>query len=151
MKEIITQYTGKAFVPFSVEDAVEAANEYKVNELVKAKTTHVGAKKEPSVVQNNLVHACLKLVADNTTQFKTLEQVKFACKVDIHFVEENMVHVKKDGSVQFQYRSFSFKELGHMERNRIFERVFDWCSNILGITVDELIAEAKSKMQRRYK
>jgi hypothetical protein len=145
MKELITQYTGKGF---NIRDEYleTASNEYKINELVKVKTFHVGAKKEPSVEQNGLMHACFKLVADNTERFQNLEQVKFAFKVDIHFVHEDRVHVDKKGMVHFEYRSFGFAELGHMERCNVFERGFDWCASVLSITKEQLIKEAKSRM-----
>ena len=149
MKEIIAQYRSGILYPSSFEDSETLSANYRQNQLVKCKTYHVTKEMEPSVIQNNLMHACFKLVADNHPQLKTKEQVKFNVKVALHFVHEDRVAVRKDGTVQFEYRSFSFKELRNMERLRVFDRAFEYCADLLGITVEELVREAKAQMGRR--
>ena len=149
MKELIAQYKNGVLHPASFEDAETLSNNYRQNQLVKCKTYHVTKEMEPSVIQNNLMHACFKLVADNHPQLKTKEQVKFNVKVALHFVHEDRVAVRRDGTVQFEYRSFSFKELRNMERLRVFDRAFEYCADLLGITVEELVREAKAQMGRR--
>ena len=149
MKEIIAQYRSGILYPSSFEDSETLSANYRQNQLVKCKTYHVTKEMEPSVIQNNLMHACFKLVADNHPQLKTKEQVKFNVKIALHFVHEDRVAVRKDGTVQFEYRSFSFKELRNMERLRVFDRAFEYCADLLGITVEELVREAKAQMGRR--
>ncbi len=151
MKELLTQFTGKAFCPQSDEDFEIVGSEFKKNEIVSIKAYHVGAKKARSVPAMNTLHACFKLVADNTDDQKldTKQKVKFACKVALDYRYEDRVAYRPDGMVVFEYRSFSFKTLEHMESVNLFERAFDWMAGLLGITNEELIAEAKSKMQRR--
>lgn len=145
MKELIGQYSKVGFV-LSDEEKEIADTEYIFNEPVRLKTYHIGAKKQPSIIQNNLMHACFTLVADNSKKFINKKQVKFACKVDLHFVHEDLVHIDKNGMVHFEYRSFRFDQLGHMERCKVFDRAFEWCAGILGITVEQLIEKAKERM-----
>lgn len=149
MKEIITQYKSGCLRPSSFSDHEVLSENYKENQLVRCQTYAVSKGMEPSVDQNNTLHACFQLVADNHPKLKTKEQVKFHIKVALHFVHEDLVAVRKDGTVQFSYRSFSFKELKNMERLRIFDRSFELCADLLGISVEELIKEAKARMQRR--
>lgn len=153
MKELITQYSHAGFSPSSPEDADIAAGEFKQNQLVRIKAYAVGKAWEPSVAQNNLMHACFDLVAENNSNplLQSKEQVKFACKVALHFVYEDRVGVKPDGTIVFEYRSFCFAELKRMERLRIFDRAFDWCADLMGITVEEMIREAKSRMRKNYR
>jgi len=148
MKEVICQWKGALF-PSSSEDEAELKAEYKMNQLVKVKTYSVGAQKEPSVIENNLMHACFQLVADNSEdpRLNTKGKVKFACKVNLHFVVEDLVVVKKDGSVVFQYDSFEFKNFTKMKKHRVYERAFEWMAGVLGITVEELVTEAKARMK----
>ena len=150
MKELITQFTGQILEPQSPEDLKTLQGEYKRNQLVRIKTYAIGAQWEPSLEQSNLMHACFKLVADSTDnpRLQTKEQVKFACKVALHFVYEDRIAVQPNGMITFEYRSFGFKELKRMERLNIVQRAFEWMADILGITVDELVAEAKSRMKR---
>lgn len=152
MEELITQFTGKHLAPSSIEDLETLKESYKINQLVRIKTYSIGAKKEPSVIQNNLLHACFALMADNSDnqQLNTKEKVKFACKVALDFRKENLAAVRPDGTIVFEYRSFSFDELPHMERCKIFDRAYEWMAGLMGITVEELISEAQSRMQRRF-
>ncbi len=60
-----------------------------------------------------------------------------------------MIIVRPDGGIQFEYRSFCFAELGHMEACNIFELCFEYMSKEMGITKEKLIEEAQSCMTRR--
>ena len=148
MKEIIAQLKNGCLWPSSFADQETLQEDYKPNQLIRCQTYAVSKGMEPSVIQNNTLHACFALVAENHPQLKTKEQVKFRVKVALHFVHEDRVAVRKDGTVQFEYRSFSFKELKNMERLRIFDRAFEYCADLLGISVEELIREAKARMKR---
>jgi hypothetical protein len=150
MEETIAQFNGKSMDPSSPEDLEKWTNAYKRNQLVKCRTYAINKVLEPSLIQNNLLHACMQLVADNHPQLNTLAKVKFNVKVELNFVHEDRIAVRKDGTVQFEYRSFNFEELKNMERLRIFERAFDHLADLLGIEVKELIAQAKAKMEKRH-
>ena len=150
MKECIFQYR-QNLIPQSEEDLELLASEFKFNQLVRAKVYKINPVIEPSVVQNNLLHACFKLVADNSDNpnLNTIAKIKFACKVALDYRHQDRVAVRPDGTVVFEYRSFSFADLQDMERLKIFERAFDWLAEISGIDKETMIAEAQSRMQRR--
>ena len=152
MKDTICQYTGALLTPYSESDAEALASEFKRNQLVRCKVTRVSKSMEPSVEQNNLLHACFALVAENATTpaLDTKEKAKFACKVALDFRYHDRVAVRPDGTVVFEYRSFSFDALQDMERLNVFQRAFEWCADHIGVTIEELIRESKSRMQRRY-
>jgi len=152
MKEVITQFKAGVFVPNTPNDLDIARQEFRDNQLVRLKAYSVGAKKERSVTQLGLLHACFKLVSDNTENpmLNQPEKVKFACKVHTHFVDKDIVFVKPDNTVCFQYRSFSFATLDHMEACNIFERCFEYMSELLGVTKEKLIESAQEKMTNRY-
>jgi hypothetical protein len=149
MKEIIAQYTGKGFSCQSDDDMEIASNSFMVNQLVRLKVYNIGAKKARSLPANNLLHACFALLAENSDDPKldTIDKVKFACKVALDYRYLDRVGYRPDGMVVFEYRSFGFKDLEHMESVNLFNRSYDWMAGIMGITVEELIAEAKSRMQ----
>ena len=147
MIEIIAQNRNGIPYPASDTDKEAIAEHYKQNQLMRLKTYKISKDLEPSVEQNNLFHACMGVVADNHPQMNTKEQVKFRLKVALNFIHEDRIAVRPDGMVQFEYRSFSFTELRNMERLNIFERGFETMAAWLGITVEELVAEAKSRMR----
>lgn len=147
MQEIISQIRNGIPYPSSDEDRQVLLDNFKPNQLVRCKLYSVTKTMEPSVIANNLLHACINLVADNHPKYTTPDMVKFQVKVGIHYVDEKMVAVRPDGTVQFYYRSFGFKELKNMERLLVFDRAFDYLAGMIGITVDELIREAKGKMK----
>lgn len=150
MKETVSQWTGKAFVPCSEEDLDALREEYKVNQLVTNRTTKLSKDLEPSLEQSNLLHACFKLVSENSDlpQHRTPKLVKLACKIGIDFRDSSVVFVRPDGGVQLEYKSFSFKTLRGKERDVVMDKAFQWCADQLGTTVDEMVAEAKSRMRR---
>ena len=149
MKEIFAAYKKGFLVPCSSEDKDELDKEYKENQTVKCRTTSVNAKMEPSIEQNGLLFACFEMVMENNDNpsMQTKESVKEACKIGIDFRDPRFVIVRPDGGVQFKYRSFSFKELpASRERDEVMQKAFEWASSILNISVEEMVAEAKSRM-----
>ena len=150
MKECVFQYK-QNLIPQSEEDLELLASEFKFNQLVRAKVYKINPLVEPSVVQNNLLHACFKLVADNSDDpnMNTKAKVKFACKVALDFRYQDRVAVRPDGTVVFEYRSFKFSDLQDMERLKIFERSFDWLAEVAGVDKETMITEAQSLMHRR--
>ena len=150
MKELITQLQDGKLTPNTPNDADILKSEFKNYQLVRIKAYNVGIKKERSITQLGLLHACFKLVADNTEdkRFNHPAKVKLACKVACHYVVPDIVVVKVDGTVIFQYRSFAFSELDHMEACNIFERCFEYMAKILKITKEKLIEEAQGRMKK---
>ena len=124
--------------PYSDED-VEKAKEYRPFQIVKSKTT--GVKKPRSYKQLKTYFGCCRLVADNNDDpmWNTKEKVDFQCRVACHFVNPDLVAVKRDGTVVFKYRSISFANLGHIAACNYFERAFDVMAKKIGITVDVMM------------
>lgn len=151
MKEFIIQITPRGIMPHSEEDWDVLRGEYATNELIRCKSYHVGAKKEPSIIQGNLLHKCFQVVAENNDRpnMATKEQVKFACKMGIAFYHLDRCAVRPDGVVVFEPRSFAHDKLFGKERLVVIDKAFDWCASLIGKSVEELVAEAKSRMQRR--
>ena len=143
-KEIIFQKKNGVPVPFRPED-LEAWGEYRENQV----TRHLvsGTKKERSWQQLKMLYGCMKTVCENTDhpRWNTLEKTKFSLKVALHFVVEGLVAVDPQGNVHFQYRSFGYDDLGHMEACKLFERAWPILADVIGISVEELLAEAKTR------
>jgi len=89
--------------------------------------------------------ACCRTVAENTEDpaWSTKDKVCFQVKVALHFVDPNMIAVRPDGTVVFQYRSISFRELKHIEANRIFDRSWEVMAAKIGITVEQLLENSE--------
>ena len=138
-------------MPHSEEDWDVLQGEYATYELIRCKTYHVSRVKVASIIQGNLLHACFKLVAESKglPNMQTKEQVKFACKVGIHFIDQNKIGVRPDGVVVFEYRSFAHDKLFGKERLIVIDQAFEWLADKAEVTVDELVAEAQARMQRR--
>jgi hypothetical protein len=104
--------------------------------------------------QLGLYWACCKLVADNTadrnwnTAKKVDEQNKIAARhIEFWTTYKNpktgvdMLHIKT--------RSIAFHNLEHIEACGYFTEAFQTMADKLGITIDELIENAKRKMRSR--
>ena len=151
MKELIIQITPRGIMPHSEEDWDVLRGEYATNELIRCKSYHVSKVKAASIEQGNLLHACFKLLAESKglPNMQTGKQVKFACKVGIHFIDQNKIGVRPDGVVVFEYRSFAHDKLFGKERIIVVEQAFEWLADKAELTVDELVSEAQSRMLRR--
>jgi hypothetical protein len=125
-------------VPYSEEDEL-AWSGFAENQITTHKVT--GVKKPRSYQQLKMFHALLKKVADNSVDpnFNTPEKVKFSIKVQLHFVDDSVTVVDKDGNVHFKYRSFGYESLPHMEACNVFDRAMVIMADVLGCTVDELL------------
>lgn len=142
MKELAFQKHGNTATPLTLEDA-EAWSNFKDNQIVRCKV--YGVKKERSYFQLKMLHGILKTVAENTENpnWDTLAKAKFSLKVALHFIKEDVVVVDKQGRVHFEYRSFGYADLDHMEANRVFDRAWGILADVIGITEDELLQESK--------
>lgn len=150
MKEIVAQFNGIVLSPHAEEDLDSLRSEFRANQLVACRVTRISKDLEPSVEQNRLLHAVFRLVSENSEnqQHRTPALAKLACKIGIDFRDSSVVFVRPDGGVQLQYRSFSFKELKGKERLTVIDQAFEWCAGVLGLSVDEVVAEAKKRMRR---
>jgi hypothetical protein len=146
MIDIFCQIKNFCLIPNGPEDADKVAEEYTANQLVRCKVTLVSKALEPSIEQNNLLHKCFELVADNSAEFESKDAAKFRCKVGIDYRHKDRVAVTPGGKVVCEYRSFSFGSLHGKERLTVVDQAFEWCAADIGLTVEEMVEEAKNRM-----
>ena len=137
MIEIAIQQQKNGLIrPFSPEDA-KALKNFKPNQILRAKIS--GIRKERSVEQNAMLHACIALVSDNAsdTNWNTPEKVKIQLKHALHFYKATVV--LPNGSIHFELDSFAFKNLSQIDANRVCDRSWPILAKHIGVTVDELL------------
>ena len=139
MKEIALQRKGNLFYPFSKEDE-ERMKEYPENQIIKAKTYGVTIPR--SYEQLKLYFACCQKVADNTNDpsWNSKENVDFQCRVACRIIDKMLV---VDGIVNVIPGSIGYDKLSHLQACNYFDRAFEIMAKKIGVTVDELTAEAK--------
>ena len=139
MIEIAIQLKGKSLYPFSPED-LEKLRDFKPNQILRAKIS--GIRKERSVPQLRLLHACLNTVAENTEdkQWDTPEKTKIQLKHLLHYYKSTVV--LPDGSIHFELDSFAFANLSQIDANKIFDRSFPILAKKIGVSTEELLENA---------
>ena len=141
MIEIAIQQQPNGLIkPYSRQDAEQLKN-FKPNQILRAKVS--GVRKERSVRQNAMLHACISLVADNTEdqQWNTPEKVKIQLKHALHFYKATVV--LPNGSIHFELDSFSFKNLSQVDANKVCDRSWPILAKKIGISVDDLLLNAE--------
>jgi len=140
MIEIAIQRISKdTFKCFSEED-VEAAGEYDLMKILRAKIS--GAIRPRSYHQLQTFWCACRTVANNTqdknwdNKDKVAEQVKIALQhIKSYIVVGNNVHIVTG--------SISYADMKHLEACRFFDRAWPIMADKIGITVDELLKNAK--------
>jgi len=147
MKEISAQIIKGSLHPISEVDKDTLA-EFKENQIVNLKIT--GTQKARSIKQLGTYFAGCKLVSKNTDDQKwnTYQKTDYQLRNRLQFYDHGMTLVI-NGNVQFKVRSISFKNLKHIEANNYFGRAFETMAKFLGVTVEVLMEEIKSRMVRR--
>lgn len=118
-----------------------------------------------SIEQNNLLWKIFELVAENYKHgqilglpekviLNTKQQVRNYVSVLTGFIDPDQTiyyQNPKNGkiSINFKIRSWSFKELTNSEACEWFDKLSNKCAELLGCTQDELIEEAKLRMQTK--
>jgi len=145
---ICKQSFGLFFLPYG-DEAVEKAKEYKVFQILRS--LFYGVTKPRSVAQLNTYWACCTFVAQSADDPKinTKEKVDFMCRVELNFVDPNVIYVKLDGTVVRGYRSIALKNLRHIEATKYFDGAFGLMADILGVTPEKLIENVKANMRYR--
>lgn len=140
MKEIYFQKRGGIPVPLTDEDAA-VWSEYQENQITKHKI--VGTKKQRSWKQLKMLHACLKLVSENTENpsWNTPEKAKFSLKIALDYINRDAIVVDKKGNIHVQYRSFGYADLPHLEACKLFDRAWPILADVIGVTEAELLRE----------
>jgi hypothetical protein len=148
MKIIRFQCINGVPVPASIEDE-KMWSEFKPNQITTHKVT--GSKKERSYLQLCMLLACIATVAENSEHpnWDTPKKAKFSLKVALHYVNEDVAIVDKKGRVIFQYRSFGYEGLDHMEACNLFDRAWPILASVIGVSVDVLLAESRKREEER--
>lgn len=110
-----------------------------------------------SLEQLNLYWACCQLVAENLSDninFNTKKKVDRQCKFALRFFDdESKIHVNiRDGEsrVYFELASISFDKLKRKEANEYFADAFSQLAEFIGCSEEEIVTEAKARMQTRW-
>ena len=152
--DVVGIFDGKNSIIFMPEQADILKAEYKKNQPVRNQTTRQGKAIGKVLEQSNLLHACFKLVSENSQNpnHATPASTKMSCKIDIDFRDPRYCFVRPDKGVQLAYRSFKLSGPGALkgdERDIVVQKALVWCADVLGCEVDVLVDMAKEKMQRR--
>jgi hypothetical protein len=147
----VGQIKGLCIIPCGDDNVEAIANNYYENQPVRYKLTVLGKELQASQEQNNLLHACFEVVADGSPNPHHCDQkaVKFACKAGIDFRIPNRIAVTPGGKVVAEYDSFAFNRLKGRRRLKVMDKAFLWCAEQVDMTVEELVAEAKSRMLKK--
>ena len=88
--------------------------------------------------------ACCRTVAENTNDphWNSADKVAKQIKVGLQFVDMQKTIVDPQGNVHFHYRSIAFRNLGHMEACRFFERAWPIMAKKIGVTEEKLLQNA---------
>jgi len=142
------QSFGLFFLPYG-DEAVEKAKEYKVFQILRS--LFYGVTKPRSVAQLNTYWACCTFTAQSADDPKinTKEKVDFMCRVELNFVDPNVIYVKLDGTVVRGYRSIALKNLRHIEACSYVNSAFEIMADILGVPVEKMIKNVKANMKFR--
>ena len=109
-----------------------------------------------SLKQNNTYWACVAIIVEHAAddiEWNTKEKVHTQIRWAVKFInKESAVHLTTKGGesrLYFELKSISFSKANRKEANDYFTEAFEYMAALLNITVDELIAEAKSRMRSR--
>jgi hypothetical protein len=107
-----------------------------------------------SYSQLGLYWSCCSLVAENVedNDWNTQKKVDEQCKITARHVDFWVhYHNRKTGQqeLHIKTKSISFDELANLEACGYFDEAFRTMAEKIGISVDELIDQAKSKMHGR--
>lgn len=109
-----------------------------------------------SIKQNNLYWKVLEVWCEQKSdnpEYSTKEKCHVQVRWAVKFIDkENAVHiVDKNGNsrLYFELKSISFAKRNRKEANAYYDEAFQYIADDMGITVDELIAEAQDRMKQR--
>lgn len=109
-----------------------------------------------SIEQNNLYWACIGIIiehAGDDTEWNSKEKVHTQIRWAVKFInKESAVHLTTKGGeskLYFELKSISFSKANRREANDYYNEALEYMAALLNITVEELIAEAKSRMRSR--
>jgi hypothetical protein len=100
--------------------------------------------------RHNLYHACIKLVSENTGRTKV--QITEQCKIDCRHIDGYVYYKDKNDKdrVNVITKSTKFSKMTTQEAKEYYAKAFEVLAGYLNITTDELVNEAKLRMQTKH-
>jgi len=139
------------YIPYG-DEALEKSKEHTVYQILESKIT--GTKRERSIAQLGLYWKCCdtvaELLSDHNNQF-IKEEIDFEVKIQVGKKHTWMMKRLKvvGGIVYIEPISISFQNLDHLEANKFFDKGFKELAKMVEMDEDELVVQAKSRMNRR--
>jgi len=137
------------YIPYG-DEALEKSKEHALYQILESKFT--GTKRERSIAQLGLYWKCCdtvaELLSDHNNQF-IKEEVDFEVKIRVGKKHTWMMKRLKavGGIVYIEPISISFQNLDHLEANKFFDKGFKELADMVEMTEDELVAQAKARMR----
>lgn len=143
-----------AYVPFS-DDHREAIRNLHENQLVRQKTTSIGAQKQRSVQQLRTFWKICTMIAGLAEErghdsWDHKEKVAFQVKVGLQFVDASKTIVGPDGKIHLHYRSICFAELPHMKACSFFSRAYKFLDKTVRKMAEVTMAELFEQISLVY-
>jgi hypothetical protein len=152
--EIPLQYkwtleTGHHCIPYG-DEAIEKIKEFPVNQVLDSKLT--GSKKARSYAQLGLYWACCKTAAELLSDHENIldrRDIDFEVKIRVAKKKPELIRRFKivSGITYLEPISTSFANMKHLEACRYYDPAMKKIAKMVGMTVEELVAEAKSRMK----
>jgi len=156
MKEIISQIRfakdckpfDRVFLPYTDEDK-ENTKGYHINQIVNTKVT--GSRKQRSIEQLNTYWKVCGVVAElvsDHSEILTKDDIDFNAKIAVAKKNPSMIKRFRSvgGIVYMEPISISMKNMKHITACKFFDVAFQIMAGQVGMTVDQLIQEAKDRM-----
>jgi hypothetical protein len=123
-------------------DGMEALKEYPENKRIECRIKYV---KSHNLERHDLFHACIHLVAENLSKPEWV--IKEKVKIDCGWIKG---YIAIDNKVNVFTRSISFAEMSIQDANKFYSVAFVKLAEYIQLTAEEMTAEAKERMIRRY-
>jgi len=138
----------RVYWPYTDEDK-DNTKGYKINQHVTMNVA--GSRKQRSIEQLNTYWACCGVVAEmksDHTEILSKEDIDFETKTEV--AKKNPSLIKRfrliNDIVYIEPISIALANMKHLEACKYFDKAFPIMADSVGLTVEKLIAEAKSRM-----
>lgn len=118
------------------QEDMQALKNYHPNQILRAKLT--GIKKPRSYLQLKMYWACCRTVSENL-EGKSKEDIDFDVKLALKHIKAFRI---VNGVTMVEVGSISFENLPHLEACNFFERAWPVMAKMIGVTEEELLANA---------
>ena len=136
------------YIPYG-DEAEEKSKEFTLYQILESKIT--GTKRERSLAELNLYWKCCGLVAELLSDHnKILNKQDVDFEIKTRIAKDNPSMIKRfkmiDGILYIEPISISFANMKRLESRKYFPKAFPMLADMVEMTEDELIAQAKARM-----